>query len=666
MSILPINLDDLIHARSVENVRLEFKKTFDDYTLESAVHTICAFANDLANLNGGYIVFGIDEVEGRAVLPPHGLDALDMDDAQKRIRGQCDRIDPVHQPVLSPEIYQNKRILVVWAPAGDARPYRAPKSSKAGERVYYVRQGSQTVEPKGDILTQLMQTTARIPFDDRRNLAVSIDTISPSLVRGFLTDIKSDLVSNGSSVSDSDLNKRLRITAPVNAHDAPRNVALLFFTNDPDQYFPGARIEVVQFGDDSGGDLMEEKVFRGPLHDQIRQTLNYLNGVSTTMVRKIPGVAEVQRTVAFPYESMEEAVVNAIYHRSYEGEYEPTKVYLYPDRMEIISYPGPVPGIELRHLQARASIPPVPARNRRIGEFLKELHLAEGRGTGILRIRRKMSENGSPEPGFDFDEARTYFRVTLPAHPQYVVIHALRESAHLWAVGERQRAIANLESAFSKVPTSGAIIAQVIDYKMTLGDLAGAEQLFRIVEKDRAISDRHLFYAAMARGFLDMGDAESAKRVLEYAPLSAQRDEAVEMAILQKRAGRLQQAHRIFAANYDAIKDDAKAVHEFAQTKMGLAAMQKRSRNRRASDTSKHLNREATELLRRAIPLSDSDTRRAWCWFDLAKNLAWTDAANSEVEQAYKRAIELLPTEHRFEEAYHQWRQRIERSRSQQ
>jgi ATP-dependent DNA helicase RecG len=114
-----------------------------------------------------------------------------------------------------------------------------------------------------------------------------------------------------------------------------------------------------------------------------------------------------------------EALVNAVYHRSYEDMPEPVKVYLYPDRMEIISYPGPVPGIEIKHLEGLSPLPPVPARNRRIGEFLKELRLAEGRGTGIPKVRRMMAQNGSPPPQFDFDEARSYFRVTLPVHPEH-------------------------------------------------------------------------------------------------------------------------------------------------------------------------------------------------------------------------------------------------------
>ena len=55
-------------------------------------------------------------------------------------------------------------------------------------------------------------------------------------------------------------------------------------------------------------------------------------------------------------------------------------------------------------------------RNRRIGDFLKELHLAEGRGTGFPKIRRTLEANGSPGPIFETDEERTYFLTTLHIH----------------------------------------------------------------------------------------------------------------------------------------------------------------------------------------------------------------------------------------------------------
>ncbi|MBW1819429.1 MAG: transcriptional regulator, partial [Deltaproteobacteria bacterium] len=58
-------------------------------------------------------------------------------------------------------------------------------------------------------------------------------------------------------------------------------------------------------------------------------------------------------------------------------------------------------------------------RNRRVGEFLKELEMTEGRGTGIPKILREIEKNGSPEPIFHTDNARTFFLVEFPVHPVF-------------------------------------------------------------------------------------------------------------------------------------------------------------------------------------------------------------------------------------------------------
>jgi len=58
-------------------------------------------------------------------------------------------------------------------------------------------------------------------------------------------------------------------------------------------------------------------------------------------------------------------------------------------------------------------------RNRRIGEFLKELDLAEGRNTGIGKIVRAMRENGSPDPEFFNPETRSFMTVVLPIHEAF-------------------------------------------------------------------------------------------------------------------------------------------------------------------------------------------------------------------------------------------------------
>ncbi len=144
-------------------------------------------------------------------------------------------------------------------------------------------------------------------------------------------------------------------------------------------------------------------------------------------VIKHQGRAEASRFVSYPMNAIEEALVNAMYHRGYDQR-EPVEVRINPDGIEIVSYPGPDPSIRLESLNG-GKIIARRYRNRRIGEFLKELDLTEGRCTGIPKIQAAMERNGSPEPRFSTDDGRTHFLVELPVHPEFAGMLA-HDEAH--------------------------------------------------------------------------------------------------------------------------------------------------------------------------------------------------------------------------------------------
>lgn len=56
-SKLPINLDNLLHHRTLESERIEYKAAWKP---ASVLHTLCAFANDFYNLGGGYVVVRVE------------------------------------------------------------------------------------------------------------------------------------------------------------------------------------------------------------------------------------------------------------------------------------------------------------------------------------------------------------------------------------------------------------------------------------------------------------------------------------------------------------------------------------------------------------------------------------------------------------------------------
>lgn len=648
MGKLPKSLNDILNRTGIEDDRVEFKASWNDATKGSIVRTVCAFANDFYNMNGGYIVIGIEQnSEGEAVLPPKGIQGVDLDTAQKEITGACRAIEPDYLPLVFIERFQGELILVIWAPAGDNRPYQAPIRGRNKGKDYHIRIGAQTIQARGEHKRQLLELAAKTPFDDRVNPHASVKDLSPLYVRKYIDDVKSELARES---SDMEILRSLRLVKKINDHEAPRNVALLFFSEDPEKYFPGARIEIAHFADDAGGDLIDEKTIRGPIDFQARQSISILNSLVDVHLHKNQNIMQVEKTVTYPFQAMEEAVVNALLHRSYDATYEPVKIYLYPDRMEIISYPGPVPGIKREDLHSERPVPPVKQRNRRIGDFFKEIKLAEMRSTGIPKIHRAMRENGSPKPEFDFDDERSFFRVILPAHPQYFIIDAIREAAKSWVVGETNNAIEKLENVRKTHPHSGALVSQLIDYHSASGDINKAVSLYEDFKNTENKTEPHRPSITMAQVLLDHGKKNEANRILKEIDTSEVNTQ-FEMALLRKRARDFRTAHKIFSRIRSHYSNDPKFLHEFAQTKLRIAGERKISSYER-----KEFNREAADLIRRAIQLSDDSVRLGWCWNDLAQALYYLRRPVSEIEDAYRQAMKYLPNDNNIERNFKKWK----------
>ena len=382
--LLPINIDNRLHNRGVESERLELKASWDPKTAgPQARKTICAYANDCHNLNGGYVVFGVAEKGGRAVLPPIGLKPEEIESGQRWLRGRCSQLDPPCQPVIAHESFRDRDLLVVWAPGSETRPHRAPEGPGGALR-FWVRLGSETIDAErrgSSVLGSLIGMTARVPLDDRRARGASMADLREAKVREHLRQIDSALQRERDS---AEVYRRMRITTRVNDHEIPRNVGLLFFSDEPTRWFPSAVIEVAQFAADRAGHVQEERVFRGGLVDQYVNCIRFLEGLNASRVKKVEGRSQAERWAAYPARALRETLVNALYHRSYQPDQpEPTKVYVYPEKIVITSYPDPVPGLERKHFARDERTPDVPARNRRIGEFMKEFRLAEDRLTGL-------------------------------------------------------------------------------------------------------------------------------------------------------------------------------------------------------------------------------------------------------------------------------------------
>ena len=414
---IPINIEDLINKRVVESTRIEFKS---DWNPNPIIHSICAFANDIDNVGGGYIVVGVEEIDGSPVFPIKGIAQGDIDTILKELVGYCHCIEPLYNPIVEPVLFDGRYIIVIWVPGGYGRPYKASKDifSEKANKLHYIRKFSSTIIASAEEEKQLFYVSSDIPFDDRANLAADVSDLDIGLMRQHLKEIGSSLYEISLKEDALKIAKDMQLVSGPVENLKPLNVGILMFSERPERYFRYARIEVVDIPDPTGTNMVE-KVFTGPIQRQLKDALSYIkNYILKEAIIKEAHKAESVKIHNYPYAAVEELLSNAVYHRSYQVN-EPITVKITPTAITITSFPGFDRSITMENISAYNITSPI-YRNRRIGDFLKELHLIEGRNTGYPTVLRALRENGSSLPKFDMDDNRMYLSVTLPIHSYFL------------------------------------------------------------------------------------------------------------------------------------------------------------------------------------------------------------------------------------------------------
>lgn len=419
---LPIDIEDLLNKQRVESNRIEFKEGWNPVSI---YHTICAFANDIDNLGGGYILIGVEEKDGVAVRPVKGVAEDKLDRIQREIHQYNQMFEPHYSPRLSVEEIDGRHVIVIWVTSGHSRPYAVPSdvTAKLKKHVFYVRYGTMSIEAKGEMLDQLREMANRVPFDDRGNDEIRIEDISPLLLKDYLTKIGSRLAKSNISDEMADVLEQMDLLAGPRERRLVKNVAAMMFSEHPEKFFKATQVDIVVFPEGkevNPENFVEVPAIKGPVHLMIRDTLNYLRtNIIKERIQKQKFDERSIKTFNYPYQALEEAVVNALYHRDYM-EREPVEITVEPNRISILSYSGPDRSISMESIKEANNLRSRRYRNRRLGEFLKELDLTEGRATGIPTIQKKLRENGSPRATIETDDNRTYFLIDIPCRIDFV------------------------------------------------------------------------------------------------------------------------------------------------------------------------------------------------------------------------------------------------------
>lgn len=416
---LAININDLLNKQRIESNRIEFKKGWNP---GSIYHSICAFANDFDDLGGGYIIVGVDtdDKTGMAIRPVEGVPMEKIDNILQEMVGYNNKMAPYYLPRTSVEEVDGKQLIVIWCPAGSYRPYSVPVNvtAKGIKEYFYIRSGTSSIEARGEVLVELRELANRVPFDERGNSDIQLEDISLVLLRDYLVKVGSKLADDVITTPLSTILDQMELYTGPKENRLLRNVAAMMFCENPSKFFPYTQIDVVTFPNGKMNDPnnFTEVTFKGSVPQMIKQTMDYIkSNVLKEHVRKISGRQEAERFWNYPYDAIEEAVVNSVYRRDFL-QHEPIEITIEPSGISILNCPGPDRSISKEDIEKGDMLKSRRYRNRRLGDFLKELDLTEGRSTGVPTIQTKLAENGSPRAIFETTDDRLTFLVTIPVH----------------------------------------------------------------------------------------------------------------------------------------------------------------------------------------------------------------------------------------------------------
>ena len=227
---IPITIEKLLTENVVEWARIEFKEGWNP---DTTLKTISAFANDIDNWGGGYIVIGAKEKDGKLVRPVTGIAPDAVDRIQKDLLRYCKYLKPVYSPQSEPVYFDGKLLLLVWCPGGYERPYACPKApdTKNSEKIYYIRKLSSTIEATDTDVKELMSLSHNIPFDDRINPKAEMKDLKYPIIKNYLQNVDSSLLNDIDTMDTEQLARNLRIADGPSEYYKPLNVGILFFND---------------------------------------------------------------------------------------------------------------------------------------------------------------------------------------------------------------------------------------------------------------------------------------------------------------------------------------------------------------------------------------------------------------------------------------------------
>ncbi len=417
--LTPEEVQSIVQAG--EGYNAEFKIRVPN-KLKELSEEICAFANAA----GGVLLIGVGDNN-----KIHGVEI--NNGKRSAIQNALNEINP-HVPIALYAVEaEGKTVWVIEVNTGSQKPYVLSGA-------IYVRQGPNTQKlTTVEQMRDFFQQSARIYFDE----APCIDfDLASAIDQDWFGEFRA-LGGLSPTVSREQIIQNLKLVLP---DGNMKNGGVLFFGLAPEQFIETAVIRCTAFEGAHKTQIVDDKVFGGPLMKQYEQAMQWLKG-KLDVRYEIEGGGPRKEIWEIPETALKEVIINALSHRDYYDRGAKTTVEFFKDRVEVSNPGGLTSAIPLADFGTKSH-----SRNPLIFGLFVRIDMVEQVGSGIGRIRDLMKSAKLPEPLF---KTEGMFTVVLRRTVQETVEKPVEEVL----LGETGKQIIDLIKRQPAITTSGLAAA---------------------------------------------------------------------------------------------------------------------------------------------------------------------------------------------------------------
>jgi ATP-dependent DNA helicase RecG len=367
-----------------ENSSVEFKSA--DVRPESIAREIVGFANS----QGGIILLGVED-DGRT----EGIDITKKYDEWVTNISRNNVIPPIDCVYYETKL-SDASIGIIEVPKGFDKPYQTTD----GKFLIRVNTTLRTAS-QGELL-RLFQQSGVFHYDLTGVANTTISDLNMFQIDKYFEKYGLKLTNE---TNDEQIN--ILKNADILSQSGEMTVAgALIFGINPPKYLPQSGISYAKFANnDLSSELLDKKEIEG--------TLDVVIDICTTLIQmNIPtpsdiiGNLRVDLNKTWSKKSLREIVANACIHRNYSITGSKIRVFMFPNRIEIIS-PGRLPNtvtIDKLKIGVSYSVNPV------ISKFMENLGYIDKLGRGIPMV---YNESKNIQKQLELKEIGEEFKVTM-------------------------------------------------------------------------------------------------------------------------------------------------------------------------------------------------------------------------------------------------------------